>query len=63
MLDKNEINEYQLMANTLRFLCADMVQEANRHPGAPMGLADIAVTLGYHLRLSPRILYGLIVIE
>ncbi len=55
MLDKNEINEYQLMANTLRFLCADMVQEANSgHPGAPMGLADIAVTLGYHLRLSPK---------
>ncbi|WP_104721098.1 transketolase [Helicobacter mesocricetorum] len=55
MLDKNEINEYQLMADTLRFLCADMVQEANSgHPGAPMGLADIAVVLGYHIRINPK---------
>ncbi|WP_198672511.1 transketolase [Helicobacter burdigaliensis] len=43
------------MANSLRFLCADMVQEANSgHPGAPMGLADIAVVLGYHLKISPK---------
>ena len=55
MLDKNEINEYQLMADSLRFLCADMVQAANSgHPGAPMGLADIAVVLGYHLKINPK---------
>ncbi len=55
MLEQNEIKEYQLMADSLRFLCADMVQEANSgHPGAPMGLADIAVVLSYHLHLNPK---------
>lgn len=55
MLDNQEIFQYQTMANSLRFLCADMVQEANSgHPGAPMGLADIAVVLGYHLKISPK---------
>ncbi|MBX7490212.1 transketolase [Helicobacter turcicus] len=54
MLDEKELGEYTLMANSLRFLCADMVQSANSgHPGAPMGLADIAVVLGYHIRLNP----------
>lgn len=43
------------MANSLRFLCADMVENANSgHPGAPMGLADIAVALGYHIKLNPN---------
>ena len=56
MLDKNEIQNYQEMANQLRFLCADMVQKANSgHPGAPMGLADIAVVLSYHLKINPKI--------
>ena len=42
------------MANTIRFLAADMVQGANSgHPGAPMGLADIAVVLSEHLRHNP----------
>lgn len=55
MLDKNEINEYALMANSLRFLCADMVQNANSgHPGAPMGLAEIAVVLGAHIKINPK---------
>ncbi len=55
MLDKLELKEYQLMANSLRFLCADMVQNANSgHPGAPMGLSDIAVVLGFHLKLNPK---------
>lgn len=43
------------MANTIRFLAADMVQKANSgHPGAPMGLADIAVVLSEHLRHNPK---------
>ena len=43
------------MANTIRFLAADMVQAANSgHPGAPMGLADIAVVLGEHLNHNPK---------
>ncbi len=43
------------MANTLRFLSADMVQKANSgHPGAPMGLADIAVVLSEHLKHNPK---------
>ncbi|KIM03067.1 MAG: transketolase [Sulfurovum sp. AS07-7] len=43
------------MANTIRFLAADMVQRANSgHPGAPMGLADIAVVLGEHLSHNPK---------
>ena len=43
------------MANTIRFLAADMIQEANSgHPGAPMGLADIAVVLSEHLVHNPK---------
>ncbi|BDY13241.1 transketolase [Hydrogenimonas cancrithermarum] len=43
------------MADTIRFLAADMIQEANSgHPGAPMGLADIAVVLSKHLRHNPK---------
>jgi transketolase len=43
------------MADTIRFLAADMVQQANSgHPGAPMGLADIAVVLGEHLSHNPK---------
>lgn len=63
MLDKNELNEYALMANALRFLCADMVQNANSGHWCSMGLADIAVVLGFHIRLNPKILSGLIVID
>lgn len=49
----NEIR--QKMANSIRFLAADMVQRANSgHPGAPMGLADIAVVLSEHLNHNPK---------
>ncbi len=42
-------------ADTIRFLAADMVQAANSgHPGAPMGLADIATVLSKHLKISPK---------
>ncbi len=43
------------MANTIRFLCADMVQKANSgHPGAPLGLADIMVVLSEKLKHNPK---------
>ena len=44
----------QKQADTIRFLAADMVQAANSgHPGAPMGLADIATVLSKHLNVNP----------
>ncbi|QXL84060.1 transketolase [Comamonas sp. NLF-1-9] len=45
----------QLMANAIRALAMDAVQLANSgHPGAPMGMADMAVALwGRHLRHNP----------
>jgi len=44
-----------LMANSIRALAMDAVQQANSgHPGAPMGMADIAVALwGRHLKHNP----------
>ncbi|WP_394996661.1 transketolase [uncultured Helicobacter sp.] len=56
-LKLNDTDKLQLarMANTLRFLCADMVQRANSgHPGAPMGLADIATMLSLYLKVNPN---------
>ncbi len=49
MADKNS------MANAIRALAMDAVQQANSgHPGAPMGMADMAVALwGRHLRHNP----------
>jgi len=43
------------MANAIRALSMDAVQQANSgHPGAPMGMADMAVALwGEHLRHNP----------
>ncbi|MFN3888041.1 MAG: transketolase [Aquabacterium sp.] len=43
------------MANAIRVLAMDAVQQANSgHPGAPMGMADMAVALwSRHLRHSP----------
>ena len=44
-----------LMAHALRALAMDAVQQANSgHPGAPMGMAEMAVALwGRHLRHNP----------
>ena len=45
----------QKMASAIRALAMDAVQQANSgHPGAPMGMADMAVALwGRHLRHNP----------
>jgi transketolase len=45
-----------LMANAIRALAMDAVQQANSgHPGAPMGMADIAVALWHrHLKHNPK---------
>jgi transketolase len=44
-----------MMANAIRALAMDAVQQANSgHPGAPMGMAEIAVALwGRHLHHNP----------
>jgi transketolase len=46
----------QAMANAIRALAMDAVQQANSgHPGAPMGMADMAVALwGDHLQHNPK---------
>ncbi len=43
------------MANTVRFLSADMIQRANSgHPGVAMGLSDIVSVLSLHLNHNPK---------
>ncbi len=44
-----------MMANAIRALAMDAVQQANSgHPGAPMGMADMAVALwSRHLQHNP----------
>ncbi len=44
------------LANAIRFLSIDMVNRANSgHPGAPMGMADMAVALwNNHLSFNPQ---------
>lgn len=46
----------QLLANAIRMLSVDAIQKANSgHPGAPMGMADIAeVVWRHHLRHNPK---------
>ncbi len=50
-----EIDKLKLAANTIRCLCADMVDTANSgHPGAPLGMADLAASLWLnHLNYAP----------
>ena len=47
--------QLKLAADTVRCLCADMVEKANSgHPGAAMGMADLAVSLYLsHLNCDP----------
>jgi transketolase len=48
--------QLKLAADTIRCLCADMIEKAKSgHPGAPMGLADLAVSLWLnHLDFDPK---------
>ena len=48
-------DQLKLVANTIRCLCADIVEKANSgHPGAPMGMADLISTLWLrHLKVDP----------
>ena len=48
--------QLKLAADTIRCLCADTVEKANSgHPGAAMGMADLAATLYLrHLRFDPQ---------
>ena len=51
---KNNPIQHQQMANALRFLAADAVEQAKSgHPGMPMGMADVATVLfSKHLKFS-----------
>ncbi|HJR90903.1 MAG TPA: transketolase [Acidimicrobiia bacterium] len=50
-----KVDTEQLAVNVIKGLAMDAVQKANSgHPGMPMGMADIAVTLwGRYLRVDP----------
>jgi transketolase len=56
MANSNRSQTNSLMANAIRALAMDAVQQANSgHPGAPMGMADIAVALwDRHLSHNPQ---------
>lgn len=46
---------FEKQANTIRFLCADMVENAHSgHPGAPMGMAEIMTGLMKILKHNPK---------
>ena len=55
MASNAPVQDPSLMANAIRALAMDAVQQANSgHPGAPMGMADMAVALwARHLRHNP----------
>ena len=48
--------QLKLAANTVRCLCADMIEKANSgHPGAALGMADLATTLWLkYLNVDPK---------
>ncbi len=53
-LSNADLERLKSMANTLRFLCVDMIDRANSgHPGVCLGLADVMVVLSLHLNLNP----------
>ena len=54
-IKQDELAVLKKQAYTIRFMVADMVQNANSgHPGASMGLADVAVVLGSYFKYNPK---------
>ena len=52
---KTNNEQLRLASNTIRCLCADMIEKANSgHPGAPMGMADFVTSLWFNnLNVDP----------
>ena len=55
-LTEEEIKKYSAMANAIRFLSADAVENAQSgHPGMPMGIAEVVTILfAKHLIFNPK---------
>ncbi len=55
-LTEDDINKYLAMANAIRFLSADAVENAKSgHPGMPMGIAEVVTVLfAKHLKFNPN---------
>ena len=55
-LTEEEIKKYIAMANAIRFLSADAVENAKSgHPGMPMGIAEVVTLLfAKHLKFNPK---------
>ncbi len=55
-LTEEEIKKYLAMANAIRFLSADAVENAKSgHPGMPMGIAEVVTILfAKHLKFNPQ---------
>ena len=55
-LTEEEIKKYLAMANAIRFLSADAVENAKSgHPGMPMGIAEVVTILfAKHLKFNPN---------
>ena len=53
---EKENTKYSAMANAIRFLSADAVENAKSgHPGMPMGIAEVATILfAKHLKFNPK---------
>ena len=55
-LSEEEIKKYSAMANAIRFLSVDAVENAKSgHPGMPMGIAEVVTVLfSKHLNFNPN---------